>query len=340
MNTNTLNEDPLFAGKIRSWIYVVIYLLLLALLWVLISNGLIPYISKMIPIKLFIWIAKHLSVHIGLFSAVLSGIFLYPLVERGSTLGITQVYTNRFINTDRGICYGNEWAIGNILERFVTSFESFIVAEEIEKDKPLDAKAVDDTLRIWGAYTITIQNPRVLQYGLKHIDILKKIKAIVLPEILTLIESFTSSKKSEDILGHGELITKHVMSSLNNQPCILGKGFKVEWITGNIDESKEASEARTERKSAEQFAYALDMLESKGENLYDKDGNPRRGALTREEAAAVLISRDQNARGTFSRNVDERIVRVEGDPEVLKALKGTGILFGLGHEHEAEGGAK
>lgn len=331
MNTLT---DILPATKPRSFCYVGIYTFLLLLLWRLISGVVIPYISEMIPIRLFLWINEHLAVQIGLFATVLAGIYLYTLVDRTSTLSVTRVYVNNLHPTNRGVCYGAGWAIGNIFEKFVTTFESFAVTEEVPKDKPLEAKALDDTPRIWGTYIFTILDATVLRYSLETDKILEAIKAISKTEIKTLIESFTHNRPSDQILGHGSEITTHVMNELNNRPSIHGQGFRVEWITGDMDESIDAAKARVELKKAEQLSRALDVIQSKDSDLYDKNGNVKRGALTREEAAAVLIARDKDARGEYGRKVDERVLRIEGDPELIKTLKGTGLLMGLGHEHE------
>lgn len=291
--------------------------------------------TEYIPFRPIVWIGENLSLLFGLAVFALLAFPLYKKVDRSSTLNVTRVFTNSVHNKQNGICYGMGWNIGNLLEKLQGEFKSFILKDSTDEDKPLEVKSEDDTPRIWGTLVIRAVDARVLNYGTTKEDILEQVKPIFWASVKALIEQFTANKKNEAILGHAEEISAAVNARLMSLQQTRDSGFNLSWVTGNIDESKKAAEARKGLLTARLFAEGVSLLQTDPNEMYDSNGQLKKGALTREEATAALLAKEGN--GSFKRDLEEKVIRIEGDPQAIAIARETGMLWGVagGAHHPA-----
>lgn len=313
----------IMSSSTRNWAYAAIYITILLGVALIISQCIIPWIADQIPVKPFIWIKEKLSFILGLAGSTLLGFSLYPHVDRSSKLKVTRVYTNRVFYRKRYICYGIGWHLGNILEMFAGTFKKFTEKHIITKEDPLGAKAVDDVVRVSGVLVLKAKNPRrVLQYGITQEEILGNAKPIILQDILSLIEKFTSDKYVEQILGKNLELTDYVNPGIKLRKKLRKSGFKIIWATGNIDESKEAEDARKRLRASQTLGQSITNVQGDGADKLD-----------RADASAIWLVDQDNKNASFKR--DELHIKTD-HPDTLRDLRGTGILIGATHEHGEE----
>jgi hypothetical protein len=321
--------------KSRTFWYAGVYLLILAAIACFAGNAVTSFFAWGIPIKLFIWIDEHLWFLLGLFIATVVAILAWPLADRRTPENTKKVYYNPYWNPEVCLTYLTGFHIGNILEKLFSSPISLIIKKwTTPKEEPLAATCTDDVLRVWGTLIVQETDSRILTLAKEPSQRLDVALEIAKSKVESLIEQFTYSKLSNQILGRGEVVTQHVMSQINTLDDIVSRGFNVSWTTANMDESLKAKEAREQLKSSELFAEAVNRLATPPEETYKESGELKPGVITREESAAIELARTN--KGSFKRDVQETVIRVVGDTEVLEKLKGHGLLVGTAAAGELE----
>ena len=329
--------------KSRTFWYAGFYILILAAIACFAGNAVTSFFAWGIPIKLFIWIDEHLWFLLGLFIATVVAILAWPLADRRTPENTKKVYYNPYWNPEVCLTYLTGFHIGNIFEKLFSSPISLVIKKwTTPKEEPLSATCTDDVLRVWGTLIVQEVDSRILTLAKEPSQRLDVALEIAKSKVESLIEQFTYGKPSNQILGRGEVVTQHVMSQINTLDDIVSRGFNVSWTTANMDESVDAKKAREQLQGSTLFSQAVTNLATPLDQLYNKDGTVKPGAITPEEAAAIELARQEKS-GSFRRDVHETIIRVVGDTEVLEKLKGHGLLVGatatgdeLTHTHESK----
>jgi hypothetical protein len=312
--------------KERTLFYAVIYLFVLLLVAIFAGRALTKFFAWGIPIELFIWIDKELSMLIGIFIAVMTAILIWPLIDRRVDFNTQKVYYNPYYKPEVGLTYLTGFNIGNILEELASPISAVIKTWTTPTSEPLSATCTDDVLRVYGTLIVQETDPNILTLAENSAARLDVALTIARSKVESLIEQFTHDRPSSQILGRSEEVTAFVMERINSLPDLQNRGFAVSWTTANMDESLAVKAAREEMKSGILFGQVVRSLATPYEELLNPDGSVRQGVITTEEAAAIELARRKS--GSFTRNVDEKIIRLVGDPEILEKLRGQGLLVG------------
>ncbi len=248
------------------------------------------------------------------------------LQVKGDEWVVTQ---HRFIDSDHWHVHPGGDHVISLFHKEVRRLGLFKTEGEVIQE----ARALDATISI--VATVTAEPISPLFILLNEKDAAGTALKFGQSTVEALIDAYTSYFTSVTILKSGQAMTKWVQSWLDVDEELKKLGIKVTVRVKKLDESIDVVNARKKTLKARESRMAVDALagvdcyliyEDTGELIFDSDGKPIivPPDIGREEAAAILLAEEN--KGQFNRNYDERRIIVEGDPEILKALRFTGAL--------------
>ena len=254
------------------------------------------------------------------------------LQVKGDEWVVTQ---HRFIDSDHWYVHPGGDHVIRLFHKEVSKPKLFKPEGEVSQE----AKTSDSTISVIS--TVAVEPISPLFVLLNEKDAAGTALKFGKSAVEALIDSYTSYFNSVTILKSGQAMTKWIQSWLDADEDLKNLGIKVTVRVKKLDESTGTAEARQSTIKAREFRNAVDALagedcylvyEDTGEIVLDANGKPVivPPDINREEAAAMLLADKQ--KGKFDRSKDEKIIRVEGDPEMLKALRLTGLLAGQAGE--------
>ena len=319
------NHDTyIFAHPNRRYAYIVIYLGLLYIVNLL-AQVLVYLPFRYFPNKFWEFVYENFSTPIRIGAALVYLVLIWNKINKTPEPNYWSVYKNYLEKGSTAIVYQSRFEIGNIFEVLVMHIKLFKIEDTTPDDKPRGAKALNDVLRVWATVLVQPRDPSFLLLGETEAARTKAALALAWTAVISLIEEYTASKDSDESVGKATEITAYVASRIDTYPSLVKNGVYVSAAIKDIGESEKAEKARARVKDSEQFRKSIEILAS-DKKTFMKDGKYVDGAITEEEAAAIALANE--GQGSFKRDIKETIIHVKGDPKVLEALKGTGLLVG------------
>jgi hypothetical protein len=332
-----IQEESEFMPASRTWAYALIYVLALGIIFGL--GVLVTVLLDLIPLSIFDvrpfqFIRQHLYWVVGLAACALAVILVWNRIDKSTDKNYWFVYSNDLYKQTKWLVYRQGFHIGNIFESLVMKIKLFKVTDKTPNDKPRHVTAKNDVMRMWSTLTVRPASPRFLLLGEDETQRIAAAMEHAWTATDSLVEEYTSDKNSETLLGKANDITEYVQKKLPDHPMMIEHGLEVIYGIRDINESEKAAIARARLKSSTMMKETIANIASDPDKFRDEKGNYIHGAITEEEAAAIMLA--DEGQGSFNRDVRETIIRVVGDPAVLESLKGTGLLVGtIGAETQA-----
>lgn len=320
----------------RSAMYIALYIIVLTILFFL-GKAMTAFFLFLFPGDLFLWMNENMWPAVGVLNITifLSSFWnrMYRNVEGGQWL----ITINDIFNQGHWFVYPAGKHFGSIFE---TEFKKLPLFKKEYTHKNQKVSTKDDDVTVDSFLTVEPINPLFVLLDRNKPEDTAINLAVARVELYN--EKYASKYTSDQIIGNGPKMSAKIQSYLDKDTSLIHAGIQVKVSIKKIDFSKDVSDSRSQRKLAHAFRESVNELAGvkefirhpdTGEILYDKDGKPlmTEPDITREEAAAILLVRDGKD-SRFDRNKDERIIRLEGTPELIELAKRTGILFGAGGE--------